>query len=255
MTKKKKKEIKLNQNLSSISASNVLQVDPSSLLAKSDKTVFTGSEVLLIPENKYAFDPSIQLGSLVTAKLPMTAPMTALGLNDGFIKSPYGEQAVGVYNPTIADFLDLETKKELSEKEIEDIKNLLSEKRKLSKDEKNPITVEEVAEEVMRKFKAQEADEKTKKESAVKSGMKIIKEKIKNGGYEKWICPKCGATIEKLDNIKIINKYLKEFKKGKLKECPSSGFGKNHLNWFEVREDGMVWSIKTVYESEFRKQK
>ena len=116
----------------------------------------------------------------------------------------------------------------------------------MSKDNKDPITVKDITEEVLKKLKIQEANEEKETKNAVVSGIKIIEEKIKSGGKTKWRCAICGNFIEELNESKNIKKYLSEFSAGKFKKCK-----KNHLNWFVVNENEIVFSAKNNLDREF----
>ena len=101
--------------------------------------------------------------------------------------------------------------------------------------------------------KIRESDEKEKIDNETK-GLIVIAKKMANGGKELWFCKKCRkAFIEDFsgeEGFERIKKYLADFRKGKFKPCPV--YGKNHLNWFEIKEDGIVWAVKTSFDSEFR---
>jgi len=85
-----------------------------------------------------------------------------------------------------------------------------------------------------------------------KIGLRIIRQKLAMGGREVWRCPKCREVIEIFEGIEAfekIKKYVENFSIGKLKACPKTS---KHLNWFDIKDDGMVWAIKTLYDCEFR---
>jgi len=132
-------------------------------------------------------------------------------------------------------------KKEFTEDEIKQmIQAALVQTQKQGKN----LTEEEII-----KLINKETKEKEQTQSEI--GMQVVAEKIKNGGQEIWHCAKCKAFIEKLDNLEAVTKYLDDFKIGKLKKCPT--YGDNHLSWFKVVEDGILWYTKSSSESVFRK--
>jgi hypothetical protein len=86
-----------------------------------------------------------------------------------------------------------------------------------------------------------------------KIGLEKIREKLNNGYYFEWRCKGCGQSLENFvgnEGFKSIKKELDQFKKNIFKTCPGR-WGK-HLNWFEIKENTILFSLLTNIDIELR---
>ena len=86
-----------------------------------------------------------------------------------------------------------------------------------------------------------------------KIGLEKIKEKLNSGYYIEWRCRGCGCSIKNFvgnEGFESIKKYLVNFKKNILEPCPARG-GK-HLNWFEIKENAILYFSSTSFDTELR---
>jgi|SRR3989344_1955416 len=128
----------------------------------------------------------------------------------------------------------------------EEIENLI--KKHSSKDES--ISKEQA----LKMFKEYEESKNNQEQEnflkAYEKGLNIISKELLKGKYRKWYCGMCPKFIDEFkgeEGIKKINKYLVEFRNNLLKKC-----GNGHENWFEIKEDGVVWLVKVIFEKNFK---
>ncbi len=85
-----------------------------------------------------------------------------------------------------------------------------------------------------------------------KRALEIILNELSTGEIG-WYCGKCRAPLKNFTNkesIEDIKKYLIDFNNNILKKCKNG-----HQNWFELRDDGIVFATKTTYSKIFDKKK
>jgi hypothetical protein len=83
-----------------------------------------------------------------------------------------------------------------------------------------------------------------------KNGLDFITKELLAGKERDWRCAKCGKPLEIFkgeEGIEKIKKYLVDFRNNISKKCANG-----HDNWFELKEDGINWIVKVIYEKEFR---
>jgi len=85
------------------------------------------------------------------------------------------------------------------------------------------------------------------------TGLQFIKDKLKTGYRVHWRCAACRETIEIFtDNNGFLKMkyYLEKFSKGEYCPCPKRS-GK-HLNWFEIKENQILWHTQASFDTEIR---
>lgn len=135
--------------------------------------------------------------------------------------------------------------KQLTPEEVEKIIE-----RKMSSNKSKELTMEDV------KNAWKELNETTKKQEEViiiKSLDVVSKKLLENKGMEDWRCKRCGAPLdifEGEDGLTKIKQYIMSFRNNILKGCKNG-----HQNFFEIREDGIIWSVITSFDNNFQSKK
>ena len=86
-----------------------------------------------------------------------------------------------------------------------------------------------------------------------KNGLDFIIKELLNGGERDWRCGKCGNQLEVFkgqEGTEEIKNCLLSFQNNIPKKCKNG-----HQNWFEIKEDGIIWQVKVAFEKEFKHKK
>lgn len=107
---------------------------------------------------------------------------------------------------------------------------------------------------LIKEIRENETNQENEKILAVnKSGVDSITKELLNGGRRDWRCARCGDKLEMFDGqegIEKIKTCLLSFQNDIPKTCKNG-----HPNWFEIKEDGIVWQVKVTFERDFKGKK
>jgi len=156
------------------------------------------------------------------------------------------------HSPTVGelygDYFPGKREKDLTDDEITKLKEMLAMSQgNLS--EKKVI-------EIYKKMREEEDNSsKKQKNETEKTGLNFIEEKLANGSSIVWRCGACRTiifTFSGKDGLEKIKSCLDKFSNGTMEPCKNNK-GKNHLNWFEIKENSVLCHVRWTFNDLFLK--
>lgn len=156
--------------------------------------------------------------------------------------------AMAGYNPlsSIASLNLMDEPKQLTEQEITDLIEKKIPRIEVRKKEDIISLIKEVTE-------ATQKQEQDTLDQVTQRGLTLITKNLLDGKVLKWFCV-CGEELDAFSgekDIEKIKKYLVSFKNNLPRSCPRKG----EKNWFEIKEDGLVFMAGILFEKVFRPKK